>query len=491
MITKPKFLYCLGAIAALASMMNILSADQFGDFTYTDNGSSITITAYPTSAAGAAEIPASILGKPVTSIGSSAFRYCSGLTSIMIPNTIISIDSYAFSNCTGLTTLGIPGSVTSIGSSVFYYCTSLTDVTISSGVTSIGYAAFQMCRSLASVTIPSSVTTIGSSAFTFCLSLTTITVDPFNLAYSSVDGVLFDKNNTALIQYPGGKSGTYTIPSSVRSIKGSAFSHCHSLTSVTVPSGVTQIYYEAGGSSVFAACAKLTEITVNPQNPSFSSVDGILFNKSKTRLIQFPSCKSGIATIPSSVSNIDTYAFFYCVNLTAIMVNSLNSAYSSVDGVLFNKGQTTLLKCPGGKSGSVAIPDSVTNIDIDGFSYCKALQSVTIPRSVTTIGFVQGGHAFSDCSSLSAIAVHPLNPSYSGIDGILYNKSKTKLIQFPGGKSGNVIIPSSVTTIGNSAFSGCSSLTSVTIPGSVTKIEDGAFNCSNLKSAFFWVTHRQ
>ncbi len=139
-----------------------LCADTFGDFTYTDDGTSITITDYPEGAVGPAEIPAMIDGKPVTSIGYDyAFLNCSALISVTIPSSVTSIGSRAFFNCNSLTSVTIPSSVTSIGDLVFLNCSSLTSVTIPEGLTSIGQGAFVNCSALTSVTIPSSVTSIG------------------------------------------------------------------------------------------------------------------------------------------------------------------------------------------------------------------------------------------------------------------------------------------------------------------------------------------
>ena len=214
----------------------------------------------------------------VTSIGDRAFSLCTGLTSVTISNSVKSIGESAFYGCTALTSFTIPSSVTSIGRSAFYGCTGLTSVTIGNSVTSIGSLAFRDCTSLKSVTIGNSVKSIGSGAFGNCPQLKSITIpksvksigddafstgggltkiniDENNTAYSSIDGVLFNKSQTELIRYPGGKQGEYTIPNSVTSIKKSAFSVCRGLTSVIIPSSVTSI-----GDYAFGYCNKLTDI---------------------------------------------------------------------------------------------------------------------------------------------------------------------------------------------------------------------------------------
>ena len=164
--------------------------------------------------------------RKVTSIGEQAFYYCSGLTSVTIPNSVTSIGEAAFQYCNGLTSVTIPNGVTSIGESAFYECSFLTSVTILNGVTSIGNYAFSGCRGLTSVTIPNSVTSIGSGAFKDCRGLTSV-----------------------------------TIPNSVISIGRSAFQNCWGLTSVTIGNGVTSI-----GESAFFGC-DIPEVISNIEDP--------------------------------------------------------------------------------------------------------------------------------------------------------------------------------------------------------------------------------
>ena len=255
------WLFVLALPAAVQAQFNYVTNEQ----------GTITITGGCTS--GAVTIPSTINGLPVTSIGGYAFVDCTSLTSVTIPDSVTSIEDYAFLDCTSLTSVTIPDSVTSIGAGAFDHCTSLTSITIGNGVTSIGagafsgcssltnvtipdgvtsigWAAFSGCSSLTNVTIPDSVTSIpgyafvdctsltsvtipdsvisiGESAFYGCTSLTTITVDPLNASYSSVDGVLFDKNRTTLIRCPGGKVGSYIVPDSVTSIGNEAFWSLH------------------------------------------------------------------------------------------------------------------------------------------------------------------------------------------------------------------------------------------------------------------------
>ena len=289
----------LGAFFVVATGTAV--GDQDGDYTYTTSGSPAvaTITGY-TGAGGAITIPSTLGGYATVAIGDEAFYDCTSLTSVTIPSGVTSIGASAFAWCTSLTSVTIPNSVTSIGNYAFQHCGALTSVTIPSGVTSIGRGAFQY-SALTSVTVPSSVTSIGKDAFDFCTSLTAINVDAGNANYASIDGVLYNKAVTTLIQCPGGKAGAFTIPSSVTSIGDFAFSGCFSLTSVTIPDSVTSIGY-----AVFYYCPSLTSVTI-PN--SVTSVGDFAFS----------GCTSLTSvTIPNSVTSVGDRAFLNCTSLKSI-----------------------------------------------------------------------------------------------------------------------------------------------------------------------------
>ena len=289
-------------------------------------------------------------------------------------------------------------------------------------VTNIGNYAFLNNTHVSNVTISASVASLGWNVFVGCSGLSAITVDPSNTVYSSLAGVLFDKSQATLIAYPGGKAGSYTIPASVTNIGDWAFSACTRLTSVTIPASVTSI-----GFGTFQDSTGLTNITILASITSISSQAFL----GCTGLTRF--------TIPASVTSIGNNAFTRCTGLT-----------------------------------SITIPNSVTSI-VSGAFWGAGLTNVTIPASVTSIGET----AFTSCDHLSAITVDPSNTVYSSLAGVLFNKSQTTLIAYPGGKAGSYTIPASAISIGNWAFAHCTNLTSVPISTSVTNIGTFAFGYCN------------
>ena len=226
-------------------------------------------------------------------LGTESYRsFIGGIEEVEIPDTVTEIGSYAFHNFLELKKINIPNSVTRIGHEAFLYCNNLTSIAISESVTSIGMHVFEECSSLTNITIPEGVTSIGDYAFSGCSSLTNINVSDNNRNYSSIDGVLFNKDKTEIIKYPEGKeSKSYKIPNSVTSIGDWEFSGCSSLTNITIPESVTSIGYYA-----FLRCGSLTSITYNGTQSQWNKISKDLTWKDNSA-IKTITCTDGVIQI--------------------------------------------------------------------------------------------------------------------------------------------------------------------------------------------------
>ncbi|MBR6440457.1 MAG: leucine-rich repeat protein, partial [Bacteroidales bacterium] len=385
---------------------------------------------------------------PVTIIGEKAFWGCTGLTSVVIPNTVTTIGTDAFEDCTGLASVNIGAGVTTIGEYAFHHCTGLETITLPNTVRTIGGNAFATCTHLSSINLPNSLTSLGQAVFWQCRSLTSITIPSSltvipeysfyyctNLASVSLPNTITHINYGA---FAGCKSlSSFTIPTSVTSIGEKSFAYCMGLIGIVIPNSVTNI-----ASSAFNYCTNLATIDFG------NSVSTIGNNA-------FSNCYSlSSIVLPGSVTSIGSGAFCYCRGLqTAFLPNGL----TSIPNQMFS--ECTELT-------SVNIPNTVTVIGNRSFSECSSLTSIFIPNSVTQIG----SQAFHDCISLNTINI-PFSVTSIGSSA------------FTSCALTSMVIPNTITTIPSSLFSGCTQLTSVSIPNSVTTIESSAFaSCTSLTS---------
>ncbi len=360
----------------------------------------------------------------LSSVGYQAFYQCSGLTSIIIPNSVTSIGGYAFGYCTDLTSIEIPNSVISLVSTAFNYCSGLEQIEVASDnayydsrensnaiILTNNNTLVAGCKN---TVIPNSVTSIGSRAFYGCIGLTSI-----------------------------------EIPNSVTSIGGLAFGHCSGLVSIIIPNSVSYI----GLTQPFDGCSSLEQIIVDSGNQVYDSRENCnaIIKTSTNELIT--GCKNTL--IPNTTVVIGGFAFDYCTGLTSI---EIPNSVISINGSAF-------YYCTG--LTSIELSNSLTSIGNFAFSGCTGLTSVELPNSLTSIG----DHAFSGCTGLTSVEF-PNSLTSIGPSAFYYCTGLT-----------SIELSNSLTTIGNSAFSSCTGLTSVVLPNSLTSIGNYAFSiCTSLTS---------
>ena len=383
-----------------------------------------------------ANIVNNINGYPVTRIGTNAFKECTSLESVTVPDSVTDIGYKAFAGCSKLTSISLPDNMLKIDNSSFddtayrsddnnwengvLYIgkhliaadgkTEVDDYKIKEGTLTIAPYAFGPFAKFKNITIPKSVKLIDCRSFSICRAMININVDSANTDYSSYDGVLYNKDKTELIKFAIGRSETsFTVPDGVEIIGGSAFEE----------SRIQRIYLSGSvktiGESAFNECKGIKQITI-PNGVETIEAEA------------FKQCNNLTdVSIPESVSFIEYDAFNLCDNLISIKVDASNKEYSSLDGNLYNKNQTELIQYAIGKSASsFTVPEGVIFINTFAFWCCKNLKSVTISEGVSEIK----DYAFDDCENLQSVS-----------------------------------IPDSMDKIGYSSFGGCA-ITEVSVPKS-------------------------
>lgn len=418
----------------------------------------------------------------ITEINPYVFQGCTSLTKVNIPNGVTSIEDYAFADCKQLDNITIPEGVKSIGEYAFYGCGALKNVILPQTLETIGSRAFSGCSSLSEVAVPDSVTSIDRYAFSNCVNLKKITLGDY---ITSISSSVF-QGCTAL-EY-------IEIPNSVKSIDDRAFYGCSALEEMEIPSNVESI-----GDYVFSECTSLSAVNVDYGNMSYSSQDGVLFDKNKTELIYYPLGRKGGYSIPYGVSVIADYAFYYSAVTDILIPNTvtnigewafgycLNLMNIDIPNSVENIGYASFSNCINLKSielhegllsidswafqyctslEKISIPDSVISMDWPTFSYCESLSEVILGTGITEIG----ARTFEYCSSLQNVE---MRGNITNIGDSAFD-SCTQLKTFE--------IPQGVTEIASSTFRRCSSLTDIKINENITRIEGSAFyDCDMLE----------
>ncbi len=472
---------------AFACFVTAVRADY--DFEIVDGG--VEITHYnDREFTGVLEIPAELGGHPVVSLGSGSFGYdpfssmppsAAAISGVVIPDSVVDIADYAFAycpnlvevvmgqnvvsigmggqgstfaQCNNLQTIDLGESLEMIGDWVFWGCEALANITFPNSLTSIGANAFSGCNALTSVAIPEHVEHIGAGAFGFfgiaklfelpymLESLTNITVSSGNAWYSDVDGVLFDKDQRELIQYPGGREGPYTIPEGVLEIMPEAFRETTALTALSMPDSLTSI-----GFSAFSGCTNLASVAMSAGITNIA--DGA-----------FQDCLALVSIdLPTGLTHLGGSAFRGCQSLLSIHIpGSLTSMEDSVFAGCSSLEEATIAP------GLSIIPDGT-------FRDCEALTSVALPDTVIEIG----GSAFSGCSSLTNII---LGRGLEIIGAYAFDRA-TSLT--------SIVLPESVALIGEGAFYDCESLAAVMFRGHVPDydVEEYPFGEESQTTVFY------
>lgn len=433
------------------------------------------ILRFPKGRGGAYSIP-----NGVSCIGGHAFKDCIKLTSIDIPGSVKSIGGYAFYECKGLSNINISDGVEKIELRAFDGVENCEKLYIPKSVRDIGSYAFDHIEKLKefivsednmhyssengvlfnknktelircpqgktdTYTIPNSVEYLTKGAFSSC-SLDSINL-PSNLEFREIGrGVFMFCEKLSSISIPEGviaidnmaflgceKLVSVNLPNSLEIIGEESFAQCNSLEQIYIPANVREIDPIAFYSD------NIKKFIVSEDNETYSSTDdGMLLNKSKTKLLNIPSAKR-VCYVPAYIKEIVASGDL----LDSFVVSEENENYSSIDGVLFDKMKKVLIKCPPKKAGCYTIPDSVCKISEYAFDHNSELKSITIPASVSSIE----KQAIYFCEKLEAVNVSENNKHYSSENGVLFNKRKTKMIKYPEAKKGVCNLPESTESV--------------------------------------------
>ncbi len=345
--------------------------------------------------------------------------------SLIVEDGVTHIGDGAFSSCTNLYIADVADSVTSIGEDAFYYCYQMKSVNLSNKLTTIGDGAFSYCSSVEQLNLAETVTSIGASAFLGC-----------------------------------GKMNHVDLPENLESLGRYAFRGCKGLESITIPSKLTAINIYT-----FAWCENVKTITLNE---GLISIEMEAFRGTNIESIH----------LPSTLKSTGARSFGDIPTLKSITIAEGNENLTKIDGVLYSADLKTLYLAENGIT-KCETPDTVRKITNGAFTNCSELKSVYIPAKVSFLS----SDVFEGATKLEEFVVSEESNSFTAVDGILYNKSKTTLQMFPKGKQlTDFRVPDGVTTIADSAMKNCDNLVNVIIPESVTLVESYALKfCKNLE----------
>ena len=424
-----------------------------------------------------------VLPNTIVKIGQDAFAGCSNLKSINIPDSVTSIGAHAFYNCNSLKSIEIPDSVTTdIEEKTFLGCSSLENIRLPNTIREFGYYAFSGCKSLKKINIPTNLYSLRDCSLDTCESLEEITVNGEGNYYTSEDGVLFNKDKTGLVLFPQGSNKiSYTIPANTEYIDSNGLSSCIGLQEINVENeninytSEDGLLYNKDKTALLSYPAGKKQNTYNVPE----TVTSISANFSKCQYLNY-------ITIPKNVHSIGGFypeECFYCTSLKEINVDSNNTKFCSEEGVLFNKDKTKLICYPASKElEEYIIPEGTTQVA--SLAKCKNLKRLTISSTVSYISNTQGIMDLNECESLEEITVNSGNTNFYSENGVLFemdSNGEKILVCYPAGKKdSSYVIPDGVTGIVGS-LAHCRNLKTLTIPSSVTNLYYSTFDgCKDL-----------
>lgn len=442
--------------------------------------------------------------KTITKLGSNCFEGCTSLKSVTLSNALTLIEYHAFEGCTSLESISFPSSLKEIGYDAFKGCKKLKIAPLPSGLEKLGSSAFEGCSSLESVYIPKGITYYYYDTYRYCSNLKSIVVDSSNPNYDSRNNcnAIVEKATDIIIQ---GCNNTI-IPDGIKGFYISCtFQEMKSLTKIHIPSSVENI-----PNGLFSGCSALNEITVDANNPNYDSRNNCnaIINSETNELIQgcnntkIPEGVASIASyafkdfdklssieIPGSVIQLGHYIFQGCTSLKNVVLqsglqtigsNTFEGCTSLISIVLPNTLTSIGANAFSGTGlTSINFPNSLETISYSAFAGCTGLTRLIIPANVKSIGT----SAFGGCYNLESITVDEGNEYYhspNNCNAIIEKSTKTLLAG-----CNNTVMPDDIKSIGQAAFQGCNSITSLVIPAEVMSIGANAFaNCANLTDVY-------
>ena len=428
-----------------------------------------------------------VLPSSLVSIGDHAFDQCSNLTQITLPTSLESIGEQAFYFCRFLTEIEIPDSVKTLDAGVFYGCKRLASVKLPSALSTIPMEAFYGCSALAEIDLPDTLTAIQTGAFKNCSALREIVIpnsvtDLFGNAFQGCTALESVSLPSALKVLTGGvfygcsALKTIALPNALETIQSSAFAKCSALEEIHLPASVNSV-----DDFAFINCSSLQKISVDEQNASYSSIDGHLYNKEKTILVRYaPAANDTVFAVPDTLEEIGTYACHGAVNLKRLILSDST--------VLI--GESAFYECAALES--IEFGENLECIDDDAFSGCASLKSVVLPESLQVLGSC----AFQGCLSMTSLVflgcptqigmlafdgcTSLCDVDIEAIDGFgtLMFSSCLAFESF--------VVPTHFEYINDRTFAYCENLSSIYLPKGLVSIGDQAFKgCMNLTDVYY------